>query len=52
MEDIVENTGKRILTATDIRKYLKVRHATALEYLGKGKTITVFEFARELLKKG
>lgn len=47
--DIKENTGKTILGVNDIRKYLKIGHNKAIEYLDGKKTITVFQFAQKLL---
>ena len=49
VEQIVEDTGKRMLTATDIQKYLRIRYEKAVKYLQGKKQITVFEFARQLL---
>jgi hypothetical protein len=47
--DITERTGKMILGVTDIKQYLKIGRAKALEYLDGKKSITVFEFASKLL---
>lgn len=48
--DIFENTGKRILTIADLKRYLKCGHNTALSYMEKGeKTITVYQLAQKLI---
>lgn len=49
VEVITESTGKMILSATDIKKYLHIRYSSALEYMDGQKTITVFQLARKLL---
>ena len=43
-----EHFGTRLLTASDVRKYLHCRHATAQEYMEGKKTITAFQLARKL----
>lgn len=52
VEDIVENTGKRMLGVCDIMKYLGVGYNTASEYLKGEKTINVFVLASQLLSRG
>ena len=47
--DIFEATGKRELGVTDIKKYLKVGHNKAIEYMDGKDKITIFQFARQLL---
>ena len=47
--DIFEATGKRELGVTDIKKYLKVGHNKAIEYMQGQDRITIFQFARQLL---
>ena len=47
--EIKETTGKTILGVNDIKKYLKVGHNKAVQYLDGEKTITVFQFALKLL---
>lgn len=47
--EIKESTGKTILGVNDIKKYLKVGHNKAVQYLDGEKTITVFQFALKLL---
>lgn len=47
--DIVERTGKMMLNADDIRKYLHIRYNTAVGYLDGNKTITVYQFAQKLI---
>ncbi len=49
VEQIVEDTGKRMLTATDVQRYLHIRYEKALTYMNRKKQITVFEFAQQLL---
>ncbi len=47
--DIIERTGKTLLGVNDIKKYLKVGHNKAVEYLEGKKNITVYQLARKLL---
>ncbi len=47
--EIQESTGKTILSASDIKKYLHIRYSKAVEYMDGQKTITVFQLARKLL---
>lgn len=47
--DIHERTGKMMLNAEDIRKYLRTRRENALNYLEGEKTISVYKFASKLL---
>ena len=47
--DIIERTGKMMLNAEDIRKYLHIRYNSAVEYLGGKKKITVYQFAQKLI---
>ena len=50
VEVIIESTGKMMWRASDIKEYLHIRYSGALEYMDGQKTITVFEFAKKLLK--
>ena len=47
--DIFVATGKRELSVTDIKKYLKVGHNKAIAYMDGKDRITIFQFARQLL---
>ena len=48
--DIIERSGKMVLNISDVMKYLKVGHNTALSYMEKGeKTINVYKLAGKLL---
>lgn len=47
--DVKEVTGKTVLGVYDIMKFLKVGHNKAIRYLGKNKTITVYQFAAQLI---
>jgi hypothetical protein len=47
--EIQERTGKTILNISDVKKYLKVGHNKAVEYLDGEKSITVFQLAQKLL---
>ena len=48
--DIIERTGKMVLTISDVMRYLKVGHNTALSYMEKGeKTTNVYKLAGKLL---
>jgi dTDP-4-dehydrorhamnose reductase len=47
--DIIERTGKTMLNANDIRKFLQTRHNTAVEFLNGNKTISVYQFASKLI---
>jgi dTDP-4-dehydrorhamnose reductase len=47
--DIIERTGKTMLNANDIRKFLQTRHNTAVEFLNGNKTISVYKFAEKLI---
>lgn len=47
--DIKESTGKTILGVNDIKKYLRVGHNKAVEYLDGQKNITVFQLANKLI---
>lgn len=49
IEDIVENTGKRVLGVNDIKKFLHIGHNKAIEYLDGNKTITVYQLAMKLI---
>lgn len=47
--EIQERTGKTILNISDVKKYLKVGHNKAVEYLDGEKSVTVFQLAQKLL---
>lgn len=48
--DIKEDTGKILLGVNDIKKYLHIGHNKAAEYLNGQEKITIFDFAKQLLK--
>ena len=49
VEDIITRTGKMVLGVYDIKRYLKIGHNKAIEYLDGEKTITVYQFANKLI---
>ena len=49
--DIIEATGKRVLGVNDIKKYLRIGHNKAADYLEGEKNITAFQLARKLIWK-
>lgn len=49
VEDIKETTGKIMLTTTDVQKFIQKRYSEARKYMKGKKTITVYEFAAQLL---
>lgn len=50
VEDLREQIGKTMLTATDVKKYLHIRHdRAAIEYLEGQKEISIYKLASKLL---
>lgn len=48
--DIIERSGKVVLTINDLKRYLKVGHNTAVSYMPKGeKTITAYQLAQKII---